>query len=97
MGFEDWELTPKDTPDKTEETTEPEQQDETAEQKQSSEDTIEDEVSEDANVYKGPERRKGERRKGHDRREEVRFEQKVDRRSGIERRRVEGLWKLRDF
>lgn len=46
----------------------------------------------DGGAYKGPERRKGERRVGRDRREEIRFElDKDDRRSGKDRRKS-GLW-----
>ena len=46
----------------------------------------------DGGSYRGPERRKGERRVGHDRREEIRFEpDKDDRRSGKDRRKM-GLW-----
>lgn len=46
----------------------------------------------DGGPYRGPERRKGERRVGHDRRDEIRFEpDKDDRRSGVDRRaRVRG-------
>jgi len=43
-------------------------------------------------IYRGPERRKGERRINGDRREEIRFElDKDDRRSGKDRRKM-GLW-----
>jgi len=43
-------------------------------------------------IYRGPERRKGERRINGDRREEIRFElDKDDRRSGKDRRKL-GLW-----
>lgn len=50
----------------------------------------------EATPYDGPERRKAERRQVVDRRDMVRFEAKSDRRSGQERRRGLGLWKLRD-
>ena len=90
MGIEDWELTPKDTPESNQED---------AEKKDTKDDVEKDQTETKKNEggYDGPERRKEQRRKGHDRREKVRFEQKVDRRSGKERRGVEGLWKLRDF
>ena len=43
--------------------------------------------------YRGPERRKGERRINGDRREEIRFEpDKDDRRGGKDRRKSTGLW-----
>ena len=43
-------------------------------------------------IYRGPERRKGDRRINGDRREEIRFElDKDDRRSGKDRRKM-GLW-----
>ena len=46
----------------------------------------------DGGSWRGPERRKGERRINGDRREEIRFEpQKDDRRSGKDRRKM-GLW-----
>ena len=46
----------------------------------------------DGGPYRGPERRKGERRVSSDRREEIRFEpDKDDRRSGKDRRKT-GLW-----
>jgi|GEM_PF-3663958 len=54
------------------------------------------EAENEAAAYDGPERRKAERRQVVDRREMVRFEAKVDRRSGQDRRRALGLWKLRD-
>jgi hypothetical protein len=42
--------------------------------------------------YRGPERRRGDRRKSTDRRDEIRFEpQKDDRRSGKDRRK-QGGW-----
>lgn len=90
MGIDDWELTPKDSPEKNQDDAE----------KKDQKDDLENDLKESKKTkggYDGPERRKGQRRKGHDRRETVRFEQKVDRRSGKERRGVEGLWKLRDF
>ena len=46
----------------------------------------------DGGAWRGPERRKGERRINGDRREEIRFElDKDDRRSGKDRRKM-GLW-----
>ena len=49
-------------------------------------------VKDTATTYRGPERRKGERRINGDRREEIRFElDKDDRRSGKDRRKL-GLW-----
>jgi hypothetical protein len=44
--------------------------------------------------YKGPDRRsKEERRKGHDRRDMIRFEPgKEDRRSGKDRRKMKSVW-----
>ena len=46
----------------------------------------------DGGSWRGPERRKGERRINGDRREEIRFElDKDDRRSGKDRRKL-GLW-----
>lgn len=50
-------------------------------------------------TYKGPERRHGERRSGHDRRELIRFEpDKEDRRSHIDRRESKrDIWKDRDL
>ena len=46
----------------------------------------------DGGSWRGPERRKGERRINGDRREEIRFElDKDDRRSGKDRRKM-GLW-----
>lgn len=54
----------------------------------------------DEEIYKGPERRKGERRKNNDRRELMRFEpSKAPRRSGKDRRRSGGkddMWNGRD-
>jgi len=47
-------------------------------------------VPNDQSRYTGPERRKGHRRSGGDRRGEVRFEDKDDRRSGKDRRK--GTW-----
>lgn len=49
--------------------------------------------------YTGPERRKGERRSGKDRREMVRFEpEKEPRRSGKDRRKThQDIWERRDF
>lgn len=41
-------------------------------------------------LYQGPERRRGHRRKTPDRRSELRFEEKKDRRSGKDRRK--GIW-----
>ena len=90
MGLEDWELTPKDTPEKKQDDTD-------KKDKKDDLETDQKETQKKAGGYDGPERRKGQRRKGHDRRNKIRFEQKVDRRSGKERRGVEGLWKLRDF
>ena len=54
-------------------------------------------AEEPAEQYTGPERRKRQRRQKVDRREMLRFEEKQDRRSGKERRRLLGLWKSRDF
>lgn len=51
----------------------------------------------EAPAYTGPERRKQQRRQTVDRREMVRFEAKADRRSGNDRRRLQGLWENRDF
>lgn len=49
-------------------------------------------VKDSGTTYRGPERRKGERRINGDRREEIRFElDKDDRRSGKDRRKT-GLW-----
>jgi len=53
--------------------------------------------AEETPVYKGPERRKDQRRTLADRREMVRFQAKADRRGGKERRNTLGLWKNRDF
>ena len=54
----------------------------------------------DEEIYTGPERRKGERRKNKDRREMMRFEPSKDpRRSGKDRRKTAGkgdLWEGRD-
>lgn len=51
------------------------------------------------NTYSGPERRKGQRRSGKDRREMVRFEpEKTPRRSGKDRRvSNQDIWEKRDF
>jgi hypothetical protein len=53
----------------------------------------------DDTTYTGPERRKGERRSGKDRREMLRFEpEKNPRRSGKDRRAgKQDLWDKRDF
>jgi len=56
-----------------------------------------DEKKPDATTYRGPEQRSGkDRRVGHDRREEIRFElDKNDRRSGKDRRKQTGWDKIR--
>jgi hypothetical protein len=88
MGQDDWELVPKDTPESM--------QDEDGEKdKHDDEKKDLEETKEKVAAYKGPENRKGERRKGHHRREQIRFEQKADRRSGKDRRETEGVWKGR--
>lgn len=50
-------------------------------------------------IYRGPERRRGERRSGHDRREMIRFEpDKEDRRRGEDRREANrDIWHRRDL
>jgi hypothetical protein len=58
---------------------------------------VKNEVLEDVPVYQGPERRKKIRRVTADRRETVRFEEKSDRRSGIDRRAAIHLWDRRDI
>lgn len=47
--------------------------------------------------YTGPERRKGSRRVTVDRREMARFEEKTDRRHGMDRRADLKLWDGRNF
>ncbi len=59
MGIEDWELTPKVPPKKDPEDSE-------IEGKQ--DDTDQNGIKKDEGGYNGPERRKGQRRKGEDRR-----------------------------
>jgi hypothetical protein len=55
-------------------------------------------VSDNSETYKGPERRRNQRRKLNDRREMVRFEpDKTPRRSGKDRRSDKDLWRHRDF
>ena len=55
-------------------------------------------TEDDSKPYKGPERRKEQRRKKNDRREEIRFElDKEDRRKGAGRRKSDrdgNLWKF---
>lgn len=53
----------------------------------------------DHKTYTGVERRRRERRSGHDRREMIRFEpDKADRRSHEDRRKTNAdIWKRRDF
>ena len=46
--------------------------------------------SEESGRYTGPERRRYHRRSGSDRRDDLRFESKADRRSGKDRRK--GIW-----
>ena len=51
------------------------------------------EEKKEAEPYDGPERRVAERRCGHDRRQEVRFQlEKPERRSGKDRRRAKSGW-----
>ena len=88
MGQDDWELVPKDTPESI-------QGEDGEKDKHDDEKKYLEETKEKVAAYKGPKSRKGERRKGQHRRDEIRFEQKVDRRSGKDRRGKEGLWKGR--
>lgn len=66
--------------------------------KNESERVPDDQVSQDGPlIYTGPERRKELRRVTVDRREMARFEAKLDRRHGVDRRSDLKLWDGRNF